>query len=180
MWSTENTLRLIDVFHNTPCLWNVLSDDYRDREKKKRCWNIIAQQFGVPVTDVEKKIHNLKTQFYREHKRVTKDRKNRGYPQTVSNWFAYKHLMFLHHRMKLIRKIGNHYDNEVPSLRKGWVPLKLLVPGVPCPQTVGDARARQPLGARCCRLVLVASFGNRALLHQHRLFPYLSLFSPLF
>lgn len=50
--------------------------------------NNIAKKLDLPVADVDKKIHNLKTQFYREHRKVKQEKKKSG-------WFAYKHLLFL-------------------------------------------------------------------------------------
>lgn len=116
MWTTEKTLSLIEVFHNTPNLWDVHSTDYRDKARKKMALNKIAEQLGVPAFDVEKKIHNLKTQFYREHKKVKTD--GNGESSGGSTWFAYKPLMFLHHRMDLLRKRNNgtngpNNDSEV-------------------------------------------------------------------
>lgn len=106
MWTTEKTLSLIEAFHNTPSLWDVHNTDYRDKVKKKMAFNKIADELNISSLDVEKKIHNLKTQFYREHKKAT-TKDTRGDSSGGTNWFAYKPLLFLHHRMDLLRNREN-------------------------------------------------------------------------
>lgn len=94
MWSTEKTLHLIESFHSASCLWDVTLSEYKNRDKKKVELNNIAKKLDLPVADVDKKIHNLKTQFYREHRKVKQEKKSGSSP-SKSGWFAYKHLLFL-------------------------------------------------------------------------------------
>lgn len=94
MWSSEKTLLLIEDFHSSRCLWDVTSEDYKNRNKKRLTLEDIGKKYETSASDVEKKIHNLKTQFYREH-RKTKELKKSGSSPFKSGWFAYQHLLFL-------------------------------------------------------------------------------------
>lgn len=94
MWSTENTLLLIEDFHTSYCLWGFTSADYKNRTKKRMTVEGITKKYGTSTSDVEKKIHNLKTQFYREHRKIKEIQKSGSSP-FKSGWFAYDHLLSL-------------------------------------------------------------------------------------
>jgi hypothetical protein len=49
------------------CLWNVLSKDYKNRNKKKDAWQEMSFHIGVDV--VEKKMKSLLAQYWRERKK---------------------------------------------------------------------------------------------------------------
>lgn len=94
MWPTEKVLRFIEDFHAASCLWEVTNPEYKNRIKKKIVIEELAKKYEVSVSDVEKKIHNLKTAFHREHKKINQAKKSGASP--VKNaWFAYDHLLFL-------------------------------------------------------------------------------------
>lgn len=71
MWNTESTLKLIESFHALPCLWDIQTKEYKNRNKKTDAYTTLAEEFNVTATEIEKKLHALKVQFRREHKRET-------------------------------------------------------------------------------------------------------------
>ncbi|KAF2358327.1 MADF domain [Trinorchestia longiramus] len=94
-WSTEQILNLIEVYRSHECLWKNSSDDYGDREKKDRAWDVIAKCVGTDVRSVERKIKTLKTQFANYHKLALKKASERGDGFKKPKWFAYGSLEFL-------------------------------------------------------------------------------------
>lgn len=54
----------------------------------------LAQKYQMANHDMEKKIHNLKSQFRREHKKLTESKKSGSSPKK-SSWFGYHPLLFL-------------------------------------------------------------------------------------
>lgn len=92
MWLNENVLKLIEDYHNEKCLWDVTSPDYKNRAKRRAAMELLAANHQVSVEEIEKKIHNLKTSFNRERKKITP---SSGSSPKKSSWFAYDYLLFL-------------------------------------------------------------------------------------
>jgi hypothetical protein len=66
----------IEIYCEQPCLWQVKSKDYSNKNKKKRQLRITAKQItGSPTRchyrRIEKKINNIRTAFRRELKKVS-------------------------------------------------------------------------------------------------------------
>ena len=94
MWSTEKTLQLIELLHSSPVLWDVTSEDYKNRMKKMDALREIATTFSVSEIDTEKKIKSLKVQFRREHLKLTSLKRSGTSPKKCA-WFGYEPLLFL-------------------------------------------------------------------------------------
>lgn len=94
MWTTELTLKLIEDLQINVCLWDVTSVDYRNHEKRAKTICELAQKYDVVSSEIEKKIHTLKSQFTREHKKLVEARKSDASPKKCA-WFGYEHLLFL-------------------------------------------------------------------------------------
>ncbi|XP_076050871.1 uncharacterized protein LOC143031204 isoform X2 [Oratosquilla oratoria] len=93
MWTPERTLSLIEMLNATPCLWDVTCQDYKNRGKKKDTLQKLANKFNVSSHEMEKKVHSLKTQFRREHKKLSGAQ--RSGCSVKSLWFGYEPLLFL-------------------------------------------------------------------------------------
>jgi hypothetical protein len=94
MWTSENTLKLIEDLHSLPCLWDVQSAEYKNRNKKVDACDTLATKYGVSAVEVEKKVQALKTQFRREHKKLVDSRRSWSCPRKAL-WFGYEPLLFL-------------------------------------------------------------------------------------
>ena len=92
MWSNDKVLKFIEDYHGFTCLWDVTCSDYKNRVKRKAALESLATVHEVPVGDIEKKIHNLKSSFYQERKKV---KQSSGQSPKKSTWFAYEYLLFL-------------------------------------------------------------------------------------
>ena len=55
-WTTEDTNRLIDLFEERPCLWDIFQKDYHCREKKESAYNEIKDILGVGVCDIKSRL----------------------------------------------------------------------------------------------------------------------------
>lgn len=94
MWTTDVTLKLIGDIYATPCLWDVSIRDYRNRDKRRAALEELAHKYKVSASELEKKIHTLKSQFRREHKKLTESEKCVTSPPR-SIWIGYEPLIFL-------------------------------------------------------------------------------------
>ncbi|XP_055591253.1 uncharacterized protein LOC129743292 [Uranotaenia lowii] len=92
MWSSEKVLRFIEDYQSMPCLWDVKNKDYKNRIKRKLARESLAVKFNESVSEIEKKIHNLKTSYNRERKKTCTAS---GSSPKESSWFAFKYLQFL-------------------------------------------------------------------------------------
>ncbi|KAF7495832.1 hypothetical protein SSS_07818 [Sarcoptes scabiei] len=101
--SFEQEKKLIDYFRDHPSLWNTKNKDYNNRLLRTQKLQIIGDELGLTRKDVYEKYRNLRTTFFREHKRVTRGscKANalgangphlQGY---VSRWRHYNHMLFL-------------------------------------------------------------------------------------
>lgn len=93
-WNSERTLKLIESFHALPCLWDTQIKEYKNRNKKTDAYTTLAAEFNVTATEIEKKLHALKVQFRREHKKCNEAKKSGSSPKKVG-WFGYEPLLFL-------------------------------------------------------------------------------------
>jgi hypothetical protein len=70
-WSNDRVLRLIEFFQDNQCLWNCQHVDYKNHICKA---NSIENEMGIPLASVEAKIHNIRSQFMRERKKVRRSK----------------------------------------------------------------------------------------------------------
>jgi hypothetical protein len=60
----------VEDLHSLPCLWDVQSTKYKNRNKKVYACDTPTTKYGIRAIEVEKKIQTLKTQFRRERKKL--------------------------------------------------------------------------------------------------------------
>ena len=80
-WTKEATRHLIDLYREEPCLWNVKTVEYRDRDRKATSLQRIAEPmnnggWSFSAEDVKKKIDTLRNQHRRERRQLQKSVKS--------------------------------------------------------------------------------------------------------
>jgi hypothetical protein len=96
-WGNEIVLQLIELYQNHRLLWDTSNRDYKNKVKKNDAWEDIANALKLPRKQVEAKVHNLRSQFLRETKKISSS-KTTGSGQDdmkYSLWFAYDSMKFL-------------------------------------------------------------------------------------
>ncbi|XP_030370466.1 uncharacterized protein LOC115621076 [Scaptodrosophila lebanonensis] len=90
-WTREKTLLLINEYRQRRGLWDMTCDDYRKKDVKQRLLTEVSDVLGgnIPIQELEKKFHTLRTQYHREISRM-----KRKEPYN-SKWFGFKNLNFL-------------------------------------------------------------------------------------
>lgn len=122
--SFDQEKELIQYFRDHPSLWNTKDKDYNNRMLRTTKLENIAKGLNLTRKDVYEKYRNLRTTFFREHKRVTQSTAQRpGDPPDqpsasgyVSKWRHYQNMLFLANvdRIKL-ESDGNGHHNEDSS-----------------------------------------------------------------
>lgn len=94
MWTNELIYQLIDLYRTQTVLWNPKDVHYRNKNKKKDAWKIISDVIRIHELELQRKIKNLTTQFFREKKKIKEENTSEAAANT-SRWFAYQRLLFL-------------------------------------------------------------------------------------
>jgi hypothetical protein len=96
-WSKEQMLDLIEQYELRECLWNIMSKDYKNQNKKKEAWQEISFPTGVDVGSSEKKTKSLLAQYRRERRKVADAKKSGSDADDIKvrKWFAYQRFTFL-------------------------------------------------------------------------------------
>lgn len=96
-WTRDKTLELLREYQERRVLWDWNARGYRDRAKRKRAIQELADILSCNTLEVEKKITNLKCQYSREVHKIQNSRDAATGPDDVyvSKWFAFKAMQFL-------------------------------------------------------------------------------------
>lgn len=72
-WNSGNTMRLIEKLERE-CheLWNMKHPGYKNRTMKQLKFELLADMFGTTVEEITRKVHNLRTQFNNELRKIKK------------------------------------------------------------------------------------------------------------
>jgi len=70
----EITLKIVEDFQALSCLWDVTSEEYKNRNKRSDAMmKDLAKKYQMPHHETEKKIRNLKSQFRREREQISRE-----------------------------------------------------------------------------------------------------------
>ncbi|XP_053688861.1 uncharacterized protein LOC128738059 [Sabethes cyaneus] len=92
-WTSETTLKLIELYHNNEILWNQSLPEYKLNSKKLDVFKEMTKVLGCTIAEIKQKIKNLRSQFHREHKAVKLAAGQGRSPKT--QWCFYGSLQFL-------------------------------------------------------------------------------------
>ena len=104
---------IILAFKDFPSLWNTSLAIYKDKQKKTEDTQVLASRFRMPVDELKKLLHSLRTSMTREIKRM---RENKGF---VSRWKFFKDMEYLKDEIvkSIDEKQGKEWDDmEVETL----------------------------------------------------------------
>ncbi|XP_015512678.1 uncharacterized protein [Neodiprion pinetum] len=96
-WTRDKTLELLHAYQERRMLWDWGARGYRDRTKRRRAIQELADMLNCNTLEIEKKITNLKCQYSREVHKIQNSRDVATGPDDiyVSKWFAFKAMQFL-------------------------------------------------------------------------------------
>ncbi|XP_041981318.1 uncharacterized protein LOC121734767 [Aricia agestis] len=112
-WEEEKVMKLIELYHSKPLLWDPKHRDYKLRPKRYDALDDIANELSTSVNEVERKIKNLTSHYYREKKKSDSSNKSGAGTDEIyqSKWFAYKSLHFLRNKNMPTRRRNITDDN---------------------------------------------------------------------
>ncbi|XP_063360055.1 uncharacterized protein LOC134649262 [Cydia amplana] len=95
-WSSENTVKLIDTMERD-CkeLWDARHPMNKDRAARQAKLQYLALMFGTTVEEISRKIHNLRTQFNNELRKIKRRQCGEERGAAASGWEYFDALCFL-------------------------------------------------------------------------------------
>ncbi|KYN42603.1 Laccase-1 [Trachymyrmex septentrionalis] len=121
-WTRDKTLELLREYQQRRVLWDWNARGYRDRTKRKRAIQELAEILSCNTLEVEKKITNLKCQYSREIHKIQNSRDAATGPDDVyvSKWFAFKAMQFLQFGTRRYSKRKKKVEEE-PKLQEEYI-----------------------------------------------------------
>ncbi|XP_025159514.1 uncharacterized protein LOC105192607 [Harpegnathos saltator] len=121
-WTRDKTLELLREYQQRRVLWDWNARGYRDRAKRKRAIQELAEILCCNTLEVEKKITNLKCQYSREVHKIQNSRDAATGPDDVyvSKWFAFKAMQFLQFGTRRYSKRKKKVE-EVSKLQEEYI-----------------------------------------------------------
>ncbi|XP_037934063.1 uncharacterized protein LOC119668578 [Teleopsis dalmanni] len=74
-WNTKDVIKLIKLYKQYECLWNIKSKNYKYLDNKKYAWLQISRECNRNVTDVKRKVKYIRTAYLVEKKKVDASKK---------------------------------------------------------------------------------------------------------
>ncbi|CAK1581612.1 unnamed protein product [Parnassius mnemosyne] len=84
-----------EIFESTP-IWNSKDVNHKNRRVINQLWEEIKNEMNIEVTDLKKKLKNIKDHYRKELKKIPASRSgDAGYVNQPSNWQYFSHSNFL-------------------------------------------------------------------------------------
>lgn len=97
-WNSEMTMKLIETLESEcDVLWNSKHTFYKDKMTRQAKTEFLAEMFGTTAEEINRKIHNLRTQYNNELRKLKK-RHEAGSERSagmVSGWEYFEAMSFL-------------------------------------------------------------------------------------
>lgn len=95
-WSREETFNLISIYEKSSVLWDVKNSEYRNRDRKNKIIQEMAENFQCSSEEIQRKLHNLRNQMSQELRKMVKKKNRNGTDEVdISNWPYFSALKFL-------------------------------------------------------------------------------------
>lgn len=106
----EEVIKLIALYKQNECLWNINSKLFRRTDIKNNAIRKIATEMGMDEEVIKKKIKNIRTSYTAERKKILNSKKSGAGIDEVkeSNLFYYSDMEFLNPCISF-RKGQNNY-----------------------------------------------------------------------
>ncbi|XP_047031103.1 uncharacterized protein LOC124638248 [Helicoverpa zea] len=129
--------RLVGIYRDYDCLWNMNHELYRDNEARQAAYKEILQKLDIKdltVKDIPNKIKNLRSSYYQELKRIKRHARINDTPyQPKLMWFAAldEFLRPFRAERSLLRKLNVTKKSENSSKNENEVQMKTVAERIP-------------------------------------------------
>ena len=95
VWSSSEVERLITLYHDRSCLWDIRSMEYKDRIKKEAAFKEISTEMNTEEVEITRKLHNLRSQFSTEKRKRDQSKSGSEGGRIIRKWEHYESLQFI-------------------------------------------------------------------------------------
>lgn len=113
VWDRVKTVRLIELWSQSPALFDSTCPDYRDKHQRSAALYAIASELGLQDSEIRDKMRNLRSQYAREK---THEQKSTLSP-SLSSRFAYKSKWFYFSMLSFLDEFKRHVRSDSGSSR---------------------------------------------------------------
>lgn len=99
-WTVDNTCKLIELYRETPLLWDPTNSEYKNRYKKADALKEIGGSLNLSEEEIERKIRNINSQYQRERRNYKQCKKSGSGQKFIPKWFGYALMSFLKDKNK--------------------------------------------------------------------------------
>ena len=105
-WQDGKIEKLIDLYAENHCLWDIFDKSYYKRDVKERALAAVANKLDVQITDIKSKWNAIRGQSGRELNKVKSSKsRQRADDLYVSQWMFWEKLQFLQSMMKTTKSL---------------------------------------------------------------------------
>ena len=99
--------KLIELYPDRPCLWDVKTPGYRDRLQKNDAMKEIASELAMDEGEVGRKLHNLRSQYSNARRKEASSKSGCEGGRGPRKWEHYESLHFLNDSMDARKSVSN-------------------------------------------------------------------------
>ncbi|XP_016657000.1 uncharacterized protein LOC107882709 [Acyrthosiphon pisum] len=99
-WTTEETCKLIELYRESPILWDAKNLNHKNKFKTADALKEIAFTFNTDSSEIDRKLKNVYSQYTRERRNYKAMKKSGAGKEFHAKWFGYELMSFLQDKNK--------------------------------------------------------------------------------
>lgn len=130
-WNVEDTCKLIELYRESPILWDPTNLNYKNKFKKADALKEIGVSLNTDANEIDRKLKNVCSQYSRERRMYKAMKKSGAGRDFRAKWFGYDLMAFLQDKNKprKLREAGLNAEIEV-KIYKNFT--KLIIFSIKC------------------------------------------------
>lgn len=96
-WSVAEVFKLLNLYRQFTCLWDIKSRNYKRNDMKRNAWQEIAKNMNKDEEEIKKKVKNLRCAYVAEKKKVETSKKSGSSAEDIyhPHLYYYNEMSFL-------------------------------------------------------------------------------------
>ena len=126
-WSHDEIVRIIDLYEERACLWDVFDKEYHNKDKPERALDELSRELDTPVADIKSKLLSLRSQLGRERAKESMTKSGQSLDDLYKpTWIYWEGLQFLQAVMQPgkskdnIQSQGQEDKEQIPSNKRSF------------------------------------------------------------
>lgn len=112
-WNTEDTCKLIELYRESPILWDATNLNYKNKFKKADALKEIGIALNTDANEIDRKLKNVCSQYSRERRSYKAMKKSGSARDFRAKWFGYDLMSFLQDKNKPRKSREAGFSTEI-------------------------------------------------------------------